>query len=615
MSPAPDVTTPRRLFGLALVADGRGGALAAATALLVVHALAEAAVPVMIGVTVDRAVLPGDPAALAAWLGALVGVFLVLTVSYQWASRLMVSVYGYGEQSLRHLALSRILRPRLSAHRLTPGETLTYVTSDTYRVAGVAWSVAQQCATLASIVGASLVMLAVSPVATAVVLVSTLLTLVVMRVVSRPIERRGYTEQRAATEAGAVAADFMSGFRVLVGIGARDEAVRRYVAASGDSRVAATAAGRSLAGYEAVSATIAAGTTTVLAGAAAWLAADGQISVGELVTVLGLAQLVGGDLAYAGSFPASWVHKIASTRRLARLVDAADLVDAAGPAVSATGRSDVQGVAGDDSPDVDSRDVVGFADGDASPDDDVIFTFRTDVGTGPGIGATSTSTATSTATTSTVHLRRGEMLGVRPPDSGSARELSRVLGLRSPVARGDVTVRVDGTHVDALDLDPLDYRRRVVSFPHRHTIASGTLREAVSGHEAGALPELDLVDAAALHDTVLEAGGWDAQVGEGGRRLSGGQRQRIGVARALHTAADVLILDEPTSAVDTVTEARVARALARQGRTLVVVSTSPVLLGACDRVVDLEPTTHRDPTTDRAPAPAPMTRETSVEHG
>ena len=627
MSPAPDVTTPRRLFGLALVADGRGGALAAATALLVVHALAEAAVPVMIGATVDRAVLPGDPAALAVWLGALVGVFLVLTVSYQSASRLMVSVYGYGEQSLRHLALSRILRPRLSAHRLTPGETLTYVTSDTYRVAGVAWSVAQQCATLASIVGASLVMLAVSPVATAVVLVSTLLTLVVMRVVSRPIERRGYAEQRAATEAGAVAADFMSGFRVLVGIGARDEAVRRYVAASGASRVAATAAGRSLAGYEAVSATIAAGTTTVLAGAAAWLAADGQISVGELVTVLGLAQLVGGDLAYAGSFPASWVHKIASARRLARLVDAEDLVDAAGPAVSETGRSDVQGVAGVDSPDVDSRgiDVRGidvFAAVDDGPDDDVVLTFRTGAGTGPGTGATSTSTSTAR---STVRLRRGEMLGVRPPDSGSARELSRVLGLRSPVARGDVTIRVDGTQVDALDLDPLDYRRRVVSFPHRHTIPSGTLREAVSGHEAGALPELDLVDAAALHDTVLEAGGWDAQVGEGGRRLSGGQRQRIGVARALHTAADVLVLDEPTSAVDTVTEARVAQALARQGRTLVVVSTSPVLLGACDRVVDLEPstepTTHRDPApdrdpaADRDPAPAPLTRETSVEHG
>lgn len=619
MSPAPDVTTPRRLFGLALVADGRGGALAAATALLVVHALAEAAVPVMIGVTVDRAVLPGDPAALAAWLGALVGVFLVLTVSYQWASRLMVSVYGYGEQSLRHLALSRILRPRLSAHRLTPGETLTYVTSDTYRVAGVAWSVAQQCATLASIVGASLVMLAVSPVATAVVLVSTVVTLVVMRVVSRPIERRGYAEQRAATEAGAVAADFMSGFRVLVGIGARDEAVRRYVAASGASRVAATAAGRSLAGYEAVSATIAAGTTTVLAGAAAWLAADGQISVGELVTVLGLAQLVGGDLAYAGSFPASWVHKIASARRLARLVDAEDLVDAAGPAVSETGRSGVQGVAGVDSPDVDSRGIDvrgidGFAAVDDGPDDDVVLTFRT--GTGPGNGATSTSTSTAR---STVRLRRGEMLGVRPPDSGSARDLSRVLGLRSPVARGDLTVRVDGTQVDALDLDPLDYRRRVVSFPHRHTIPSGTLREAVSGHEAGALPELDLVDAAALHDTVLEAGGWDAQVGEGGRRLSGGQRQRIGVARALHTTADVLVLDEPTSAVDTVTEARVAQALARQGRTLVVVSTSPVLLGACDRVVDLEPstapTTHRDPAADRDPAPAPLIRETSVEHG
>ena len=256
--------TPRRLFAIALASEGRGLALTAATALLVVHSLAEASIPVIIGATIDRAVLPADPGALALWLGVLVGTFLMLTVSYQSASRFMVTIYGYGEQALRHLTLSRMLRSRLSRRAVAPGEALTFVTSDTYRVAGVAWSVAQQCSTIAAIIGAALAMLVISPIATFVVFASTIAMMLVMRIVSRPLERRGFAEQHAATEAGAVAADFMSGFRVLVGIGAREEAVRRYVAASDVSRLAATAAGRSLAAAEAVSGTLAAVVTTAL---------------------------------------------------------------------------------------------------------------------------------------------------------------------------------------------------------------------------------------------------------------------------------------------------------------------------------------------------------------
>lgn len=540
--------TPRKLFAIALTSQGRGLTLTAATMLLVVHSLAEATIPVLIGATIDRAVLPSDPLALALWLGVLVGTFLVLTASYQGASRLMVGVYGYGEQALRHLTLSRMLRPRLSRRAVTPGEALTFVTSDTYRVAGVAWSVAQQCATIAAIVAAALAMLVISPMATLVVFASTVAMMWVMRMVSRPLERRGSVEQHAATEAGAVAADFMSGFRVLVGIGAREEAVRRYVVASDASRIAATAAGRSLASYEAVSSLLAAVATTALAGLSAWFAAEGQISIGELVTVLGLAQFLSGSLAHAGSFPSNWIHKLASAKRLAEMINADDLLDAP-PATS---------------PLDGEREVVHHA------ANEVALVFR--------LGPESSEH---------IEVRTGELLGIRPSDSDGARALSRLLGLRIPAERGRVSVSFDGTLRDLRDLDAADYRRRVVALPHRHTIVSGTLREAVRGHGDADDPHPELIEAAALHDTIAEVGGWHAQVGESGRRLSGGQRQRIGIARALHTDAAVVVFDEPTSAVDAITEAHIARALSELDRTAIVISTSPTLLAACDRVVDL----------------------------
>lgn len=69
--------------------------------------------------------------------------------------------------------------------------------------------------------------------------------------------------------------------------------------------------------------------------------------------------------------------------------------------------------------------------------------------------------------------------------------------------------------------------------------------------------------------------------------LSGGQRQRVALARALTTDAPVLVVRDPTTAVDSVTEARIARSIRdlRHGRTTVFVTTSPSLLAACDRVV------------------------------
>lgn len=102
--------------------------------------------------------------------------------------------------------------------------------------------------------------------------------------------------------------------------------------------------------------------------------------------------------------------------------------------------------------------------------------------------------------------------------------------------------------------------------------------------------------AADLRDTALRAAACDdfaadldVPVGEDGNRLSGGQRQRIALARALASDAPVLVLHEPTTAVDSVTEHKIAQRLkdARAGRSTLLIASSPTLLAGCDRVVDL----------------------------
>ncbi|WP_433080738.1 ABC transporter transmembrane domain-containing protein [Dactylosporangium sp. CA-052675] len=170
-------------------------------------------------------------------------------------------------------------------------------------------------------------------------------------------------------------------------------------------------------------------------------------------------------------------------------------------------------------------------------------------------------------------VRERRLTAVAAVRPGDAIAIAERLALLDPASR----VRLRG--VPLRDMALADVRRHVLLSDNDATLFRGPLRDEVGD---GAT----LADAAALDIVEALPGGLDAEIAERGRDFSGGQQQRLRLARALAADPPVLVLVEPTSAVDAHTEARIAERLpaARAGRTTVVCTTSPLLLDRADTV-------------------------------
>lgn len=185
----------------------------------------------------------------------------------------------------------------------------------------------------------------------------------------------------------------------------------------------------------------------------------------------------------------------------------------------------------------------------------------------------------------TIRVRPGEFVGVRADDRTAAQIAAALMNPYLPGEAGNgIEVRLDGR--PARELTAAGYRALVTVAPHQVTLFTGTIRDnlTLSARAPGLLDAA--LRAAACADFATDL---DSPVGENGNRLSGGQRQRVALARALASDAPVLVLHDPTTAVDPVTEQAVAERISdiRTGRSTLLIASSPALLGGCDRIVDL----------------------------
>ncbi|PRB36398.1 ABC transporter ATP-binding protein [Arthrobacter sp. MYb23] len=543
----PTPWTASRLFTFTLLANGRWKLLLVGCAGFILHQVSEALVPVTIGAAVDKAISPHDAGALLWWLGALAVVFVVLALSWRIGTLATNRSFLYGSHDLRQLAVERTLHPRGMAARRAPGEIVAITSSDADRVAGLAWLIGGGLAAAAGVITSAVTLLLISVPLGIAVLVATPVMLVVMQRLTKPLEDRSDVEQSSAARAGALATDFVTGSRPLKGLGAEEAAVTRYTAASRASLLAGLRAVRSRSAYNGASTALSAAFLAGIAFFAAWFAVQGSITVGQLVAVVGVAQFVQGPMAALGFLSVELARKRASAARIAVLLAEPDAV----PALESEERTTT---------------TAGSASSDPLREPAPLLELRA----GSGDSAFPPFTAAA-----------GEIVGVVLPDGTQARLLVDTLGSRTPAPRG--LVSIDGQ--DAADLDPVHVRSRVFADSHDGVLFRGSVRDNVAVADTP-LDERAMA-AAAVGDFVSQLPeGTETVLAGGGQSLSGGQRQRLVLGRSLHQKQPVLVLHDPTTAVDTATEAVIADGLRNfPDKALVLVTTSPTLLAVCHRVV------------------------------
>ncbi|GAB2808843.1 ABC transporter ATP-binding protein [Actinoallomurus bryophytorum] len=500
------------------------------------HQAGEALVPFVIGVVIDQAV-GGGTGALALWLGVLGVVYVGLSFSYRFGDRAAERASEQAAHGLRLALTRRVLDHGGGAEtgRL-PGALVNIATGDAGRVGAVNLVVPAGISACAGIALTAILLLLISLPLGLLVLLGTPPLLWLSHLLGKPLEHRSEIEQEHAARASGVATDLVSGIRVLKGLGAEGNALRRYRRTSQESLRATVKAARAEAGYHGIMIALNGVFLALIALVGGRLAADGHITIGRLVSTAGLAQYL---LTPLGTF--SWVNGEfaqgrASARRIAAILSAPPAVTPGPLCVPcpAAGKIALRGLSG------------------------------------PGLRGID------------LDIAPGEFVGVVTTDPATATALLAYLGRAADPEEG--SVELDGVPLSGLD--PGELRAAILVASHDARLFDGTVRANLT-----ASPGTDLVPAlaAAGADEVVSTlpDGLDTLLDERGRSLSGGQRQRLALARALAADPPVLVVHDPTTAVDTVTEAGIAegvRAL-RRDRTTILVTTSPALLAATDRVV------------------------------
>ena len=581
-TPPPDVRSPARflLWNLRRQADVVGTAVVVG----ILWQLPLTVGPWLVGRAVDRGILAESVSQtllyaglllLVTLVGVVAGIALHTLVVRSW----LVALYGTTLLVARKAAQLGHVLPR----RTPTGEVLSVASSDSDEFGGLTEITARAASQLVAFLTVAAIVLATSPVLGLLVLAAAPTLVGVALPLLRPLHSRQQTERQRTSTLTSLATDIVAGLRILRGIGGEGTFGRNYARQSQLTRQAGVAAGYWQGAVEAVGVLMSGAFLVLLVYLGALAVDSGELTVGELVAFLGYGLFMVGPIRTFFEFVQKLTRALVSARKAVTVLELqppwqdpvspvslprdGDLVDEASGFTARRGRLTV---------------VVSPVPEDSAALGDRLGRWFTAEEEPPPL-VEEADEAPRWYRSWGRRARAGRL---------AARVAERE---RLAVQDAERAARRWGVTYGGVDLSrvPLaDVRERILVSDTGTQLFAGTLQDAVDPHKVLTREEAEQALRTAAAEDVYDAlpGGWAGIIDERGRGLSGGQRQRVVLARALAVGADVLVLVEPTSAVDAHTEARIAEQVAavRRGRTTVVTTVSPLWLHHADHVVLLD---------------------------
>lgn len=535
----------------------------------------QAIVPAFLGQALDAGIENGLNGRV--WgIGALL---LVLFVVYA-VGDTMLSYFGVTAWMRTAFDVDRLVGRQISAtgkdlsRQVSTGEVATIIASDAGYLGNLIEYLPALLGAAASFLVVAVLMLRTSVSVGLIVILGMPLVAAIVTLVIRPLQKRQAVQREAQSAVTTITTDTVAGLRILRGIGGEDVFARRYRDASQELRRRGVEVASSQATLMTLQVLLPGLFAAIVVWVAARMAVAGSLTPGGLITFYGYTAYLSWPLWVFTSSVQDYTRAVVGARRLSRLLEVAP---AAGSLVERLSLDPAAAhpVSGDL---VDTGSGLRLKEGRMTalvcPDPQVSADLATRLGRFTDAGPTVTLAGRPLTTMPLEQVRASVVVSGATAQlfTGTLREALDVRGGPEPQPAGlEDLVRAEAERTTGADVD------QQVRPQEREAPGDDRLIEAI-----------EIADAGDVLTSLSE--GLAGMITEKGRSLSGGQRQRVALARALLTEAPTLVLIEPTSALDSHTEARVAAQVhrARAGHTTVVATASPLVLEACDEVVLLD---------------------------